>query len=215
MNNYGRANSKVSDEDAKKMSSTYEAILTLRNKLDGNSYVQYTATPQANILINTVDMLSPKTHTLLYPGNGYCGGKLFFGYGDEGKRFGKSLLYEIPEKEVFNSRLNALEKIPDSLQLALMLHIWAVIINTKHFDNVPHLSMMVHTDVTLYWNSVFYDWINDTLTKWSSILDEDGIGVNKYLLLNKFKEAYEEAIKLFEDKSSFSFEELRELILMY
>lgn len=212
LNNYGRANSKVSEEEAKKMSSTYEAILTLRNKLDGNSYVQYTATPQANILINTVDMLSPKTHTLLYPGKGYCGGKLFFGYGDEGKRFGQSLLYEIPEDEVFNAKVNALDEIPESLKHALMLQVWAVIINTKHFENVPHLSMMVHTDVTLHWNSVFYNWINDTLTKWSSILDEDGMGVNKFLLLNKFKKAYEEATKLYEDKSSFSFEGLSEYI---
>lgn len=208
LNNYGRANSKVSEEEAKKMSSTYESILHLRNKLNGNSYVQYTATPQANILINTVDMLSPKTHTLLYPGKGYCGGKLFFGQGEEGKRFGKSLLCKIPEDEVFNSRVNILEEIPESLKRALILHIWAVIINTRLFECVPHLSMMVHTDVTLHWNSTFFKWINDTLTKWSSTLDEEGMGVNKFMLINQFKELFIEATSLYENKSVLSFEEL-------
>lgn len=212
LNNYGRANSKANDEDDIKMSSTYESILQLRNQLPGNSYVQYTATPQANILINTSDMLSPKTHTLLYPGKGYCGGKLFFGVGEEGKRFGTSLIKVIKEDEVFNSRRNPLEEIPESLLFALMLQIWAVIINTRFYNNVSQLSMMVHTDVTLSWNATFFEWINDTLNEWSDIMDDHSYGVKRYKLEEAFKSAFDEASKLYDDESGLCFDTLKEYI---
>lgn len=209
LNNFGRANSKVSEEDAQKLSSTYEAILNLRNQLPGNSYVQYTATPQANILINTMDMLSPKTHTVLIPGKGYCGGKLFFGYGTEGKKYGMSLIQVIPEDEVFNSRQNVLQEIPSSLKYALMLHIWAVIINTKHYDHMPQMSMMAHTDVTLIWNATFHKWINDTLSEWSDIFESQGCNVKKYILEEQFHNAYNEATKLYNDDKTLDFKELK------
>ena len=212
LNNYGRANSKSDDETAQRMSSTYEAIVNLRNLLPGNSYVQYTATPQANILINTMDMLSPKTHTLLIPGKGYCGGKLFFGIGEEGKRFNRGLIHIIKSEELFNAKKNPLDEIPPSLKYALMLHVWAVIINTRIYDNVSQLSMMVHVDATLKWNDKFYNWINDTLNKWSNILDEPTINVAKYKLEEDFKKAFAEATKYYIGDSNISFNILKEFI---
>lgn len=211
LNSFGRVNSKADDEEALKMSSTYEAIFDLRNSLPGNSYVQYTATPQANILINTMDMLSPKTHTLLKPGKGYCGGKLFFGIGEEGKRFGEGLIKIIPEDEVFNAKQNPLADIPPSLEEALMLQVWAVIINTRILDNVSQLSMMVHTDVTLEWNAQFYDWINSTLNDWSETFDSDGFSVKRYKLEERFKQTYTEAVKFYQT-DSFDYQELKEYI---
>ena len=89
LNSYGRKNSK-NGEDEK--SRTYDAILKLRAALPGNTYIQYTATPQANILISMQDILSPKSHTLLTPGEGYIGGKLFFGKGPEGALYRGALI---------------------------------------------------------------------------------------------------------------------------
>ena len=211
LNNFGRTNSNTNDEEAQKMSSTYEAIFELRNVLPGNSYIQYTATPQANILIDTMDMLSPKTHTLLKPGKGYCGGKLFFGIGEEGKRFNDGLIITIPQDEVFNSKRNPLENIPDSLKDALMLHIWAVIINTRVLENSSQLSMMVHTDVTLDWNAQFYNWINETLDDWSKVFDEPGYGVKRFKLEEEFRKVYVEAVKFY-PTNSFNYQDLKEYI---
>lgn len=59
-------------------STTYESINNLRNVLPSHSYLQYTATPQAPLLINTLDILSPDFIKLIEPGNGYTGGKQFF-----------------------------------------------------------------------------------------------------------------------------------------
>lgn len=213
LNNYGRANSKTNNETAQKMSSTYEAIVNLRNLLPGNSYVQYTATPQANILINTLDMLSPKTHTLLIPGKGYCGGKLFFGIGEEGKRFNRGLIKVIDPDELFNAKKNPLDEIPPSLKYALRLHILAVVINTRVYDNVSQLSMMVHTDVTLEWNAKFHTWINETLNQWIDILGSPTFNVKKYRLEEDFKQAYIEATKYYTDDSNISYDSLKEYIL--
>ena len=88
LNSFGYKNSKEIDKKEEKESATYAAILRLRAALPGNSYIQYTATPQANLLIATMDLLSPKTHTLLLPGERYVGGKKFFGLDKGNKLYG-------------------------------------------------------------------------------------------------------------------------------
>ena len=56
LNGFGFRNSKKSSQDElDKQSAIYAAILRLRAQLPGNSYIQYTATPQANLLITTAD----------------------------------------------------------------------------------------------------------------------------------------------------------------
>ena len=106
LNNYGYQNSKTGEF---KMSSTYEAIMKLRLALPGHSYIQYTATPQAQILISIDDILSPKSHTVLSPGAAYTGGKLFFKNEPAGIVNG-SLIRVIPEDEAYHVRHNDLKK---------------------------------------------------------------------------------------------------------
>ncbi len=208
LNNFGRSNSNENGQN--RMSSTYEAIVNLRNHLIANSYVQYTATPQANVLISAIDILSPHTHTILYPGKGYCGGKLFFGVGQEGKRFGEKLLKTIPENEVFHSKANPLTSMPKSLEDALMLHIWAVIIITKYYmvEDIAQLSMMVHTDAELKWNSTFHTWIEETISRWSNLLEKNAKNVPKYGLLKRFESHFKEAISLYAPDPNLTFEKL-------
>jgi len=59
-------------------SATYRAISRLRNQLPHHAYVQYTATPQANLLIPLFDHLSPDCVHVLVPGDGYAGGDVIF-----------------------------------------------------------------------------------------------------------------------------------------
>jgi len=60
-------------------SAVYNSILCLRDVLPLHAYVVYTATPQANLLISGIDGLSPDFGVLVEPGEGYCGGSMFFG----------------------------------------------------------------------------------------------------------------------------------------
>ena len=59
-------------------SPTYNSILELRKQLYGHLYIQYTATPYANLLLTPDDSLAPDFVEVLTPGEGYTGGKRFF-----------------------------------------------------------------------------------------------------------------------------------------
>lgn len=64
-----------------KQSPTYENLLALREALPGHYYLQYTATPQAPLLIAIDDALSPNFVRVLEPGEGYTGGDTYFSEG--------------------------------------------------------------------------------------------------------------------------------------
>lgn len=64
-------------------SSTYGNLRALREALPNHYYLQYTATPQAPLLIAIDDALSPDFVRVLAPGPGYTGGDRYF-TGDHG-----------------------------------------------------------------------------------------------------------------------------------
>ncbi len=211
LNSYGRRNSKY-EEDSK--SRTYDAILKLRADLPGNTYIQYTATPQANILISMQDLLSPKSHTLLTPGEGYVGGKLFFGKGDNGDLYNGELIVEIPEKEVFHKKYNPLTEMPQSLKDALMLHTLAVAIVVKWLkvDGINYLSMMVHPDNTIDWNKTFKEWIDNELRTWRRLMGKSDDNFDKVQMLRRFEELLPLALEHYEIEEQPTFEEIKPLI---
>jgi len=59
-------------------SATYTRLRELRDALPCHTYLQYTATPQAPLLINITDVLSPDFPKVLAPGTDYVGGQEFF-----------------------------------------------------------------------------------------------------------------------------------------
>ena len=59
-------------------SAIFSSIKNLRYVLPNHTYIQYTATPQAPLLLDTATLLSPDWHVLLTPGNSYTGGETFF-----------------------------------------------------------------------------------------------------------------------------------------
>ena len=75
------------------VSTTYKSILMLRAVLPHHSYLQYTATPQAMLLLAQTDFLNPNFAELVTPGDAYTGGKAFF-KGDPG------LIVDIPPSQV-------------------------------------------------------------------------------------------------------------------
>jgi hypothetical protein len=59
-------------------SEVYGAIKHLRSVLPNHLYLQYTATPQAPLLVQIADSVSPQFCQILTPGSNYVGGKQFF-----------------------------------------------------------------------------------------------------------------------------------------
>jgi hypothetical protein len=164
-------------------SPTYRRILELRQLLPHHTFVQYTATPQALLLINLIDVLSPEFSELLTPGPTYTGGKTFFE--SDFKLVRPIPLDDIPTKS--NSVLHP----PASLIEALQIFFLGVAVELKeHGNTVGHRSMMVHPSEKRIEHADFEHWIRNICADWKAVLllppsDRDQLG-----LLAEFQAAY-------------------------
>lgn len=196
LNGFSYANSKKAstsdewdEESDNKESSTYNSILNLRAAIPNHSYVQYTATPQGPLLISILDLLSPKSHTVLTPGKKYTGGKTFF------EDF-PDLVISIPDNELYNKDKNL--TLPASLKEALQIYILSIALIVNHWKKVKFLSMMIHADRQKEISRLFHDWVKELIEKWTTILNLEDDDLGRVDLDNEFKDIYEkEAIKFY------------------
>lgn len=119
-----------------KKSPTYDEITKLINVFKIRAYVAFTATPQANLLINTIDELSPDFCVLIEPGLGYTGGSTFHGVNQD------RYIRVIPESD-----LSFEDHLPDTLKKALSTFFVGGAIRSLRNDDEYH-SMLVHTSGT-------------------------------------------------------------------
>ncbi len=211
LNGFGFRNSKKSSQDElDKQSAIYAAILRLRAQLPGNSYIQYTATPQANLLITTADILSPKSHTVLEPGEDYVGGRRFFGMMPDGSLYGGKLVIKIPEEEVYHKKKKVLSAMPQSLREAMMMHVWAVVLIIKWYKRpgIKQLSMMVHPTDIIEGNKVFEGWVRKEISQWSEALAKPEFHESRVILLQRFKKLFPKAVQFFAQESCPAFEDV-------
>ncbi len=154
----------VYSEDERE-SAVFSSIKRLRGIFPYHSYIQYTATPQANLLISNLCTLSPDWHTLLIPGENYVGGNEFFAEDSDS-------VMPIPvENDVYPLEIQHLESIPESLKDAIIeFFILAILMSNESPGGSFHNkgSMLVHptfkvnpTDNGIVTISLFYEWINE------------------------------------------------------
>lgn len=116
-----------------KKSSTYKAIENLKSKLKRHCFLSITATPQANLLIDTLDVLSPEFGILVDPGQGYCGLDVFHSNNRYTER--------IPDSET--SLLD--DGIPKSFVKALsMFFVACAIYRSRGMNHGEKMSMLIH-----------------------------------------------------------------------
>jgi hypothetical protein len=199
LNTYARRNSQKTDDwDDPNFSSTYSSIVRLKNMLINHSYIQYTATPQGPLLINIMDLLSPKHHTVLTPGKQYTGGKAFFIDNPD-------LILEIPSEQVYHSKNNDLEECPESLIDALQIYLIGVAIVVHIEEREKFLSMMIHADSKNDASRKFHAWVSRLKDTWSKRLDLSDGDPTKTELISQFRKNYDEAIRKVLTKHSFDF----------
>ena len=139
-------NTKVRKND---QSTTYSAILNLRSLFSSNTYIQYTATPQANLLISKIDSLSPDFGYVLEPGSKYTGGEEFFNPST-------NLLIEIDDSELPENWVEV--HPPPSLELAFQMYM--ILIANQILADVPERrSMMIHPSHTRNSHDTYMRWI--------------------------------------------------------
>lgn len=174
----------VEDLTENDVSTIYRRINALRNILPHHTFLQYTATPQANLFINIMDRLSPNFIKLLTPGDDYTGGTTFF---DENP----NLIVEIPPADL--PTVQPLHEAPNSLLRALKNFYLGVvagqILQLYRDPSQRNRSMLIHPSRLQGDHNTFYGWVNDTRESWRRLLSGED-NEDKRELLNDFQLAY-------------------------
>lgn len=165
-------------------SPTYRRILDLRAALPQHTYLQYTATPQAPLLISLADSLSPDFVRVLTPGAEYVGGDVFFEERPE-------LVRVIPTAEIVTAN-NALTDPPESFLAALRLFFLGVAAGIIDRDGRGNRSMLVHPSQGTLQHGLYYQWVLNIRQTWLSLLQNTDEGESKAELIEQFRSAYED-----------------------
>lgn len=165
-------------------STTYRRLLELKAVFLYHSYLQYTATPQAPLLINIIDVLSPSFAEVITPGEGYTGGREFF-TGQE------SLVRIIPPGEI-PSQDNPINSPPQSLLEALRLFFLGAAAHIVSSDQAPNRSMMVHPSRLTERHGQYFGWVTRAREGWIQILTQADNDPDRSDLLEQFRQDYAE-----------------------
>lgn len=171
------------------ISSTYRELCRLRRALPHHTYLGYTATPQAPLLINIIDMLSPRFAQLLTPGANYTGGAAFFHHRP-------SLIRTIPDPQI-PSASNPLHDPPDSLLNSSQVFFVGVAVGLlrRGEDESPaNRSMLIHPSMLTASHAEFFRWIQTLKATWSRLLEstDEGDTEDRDALVEEFREAYDD-----------------------
>ncbi len=178
LNTFASANAKNTDDEQNK-STIHNCIIELKEAITNHTLVQYTATPQAPIFINTIDRLSPNFIELVSPGRDYIGGKVFFGTSKN------NLVFNIPDKDIDS------KKMPKSLKSAMVFYFMgASYLLSKKTRKV--FSMMIHPHIKIEEHKKYFDWTTQQKNQWHDILKRDNNSANKKKLIDEFKNVYKE-----------------------
>lgn len=166
----------------KKESTTYKKILNLLEVLKLHSYVAFTATPQANLLISTLDELSPDFCELIEPGSGYTGGSTF--HGVEKKKY----IRDIPDNE---GTFEELDTIPPSLMRSLYTFIVGAAIRSLRGDTSHH-SMLIHTHMKKVHHNDLGELTNNVVDNWRAAVYQIKNHPKHEAYISEFKKGYDE-----------------------
>ncbi len=181
----------------RQLSTTYRRLTELKRALPQHSFLQYTATPQAILLINLIDVLSPDTCAVLEPGENYVGGEALVGQGSPYVRI-------IPTQDI-PVRGQPLGEPPASLLEALRSFFLGVASHLARRDPDPDLrnrSMMVHPSRRVLSHHEYYRWVRAIVQTWQDMLSGDD-NPDRRALLDEFAVAYEDLRRTVEDLENF------------
>jgi hypothetical protein len=191
-------NTRVNTDDE---SATYRRIAEIRALLPRHTYLQYTATPQAPLLINIIDALSPDFAEVLTPGESYTGGRTFF----EGDL---ELVRVIPQQDILSSS-NPLHAPPPSLLEAMRVFFLGVAIREIELrqqkdPSLGNRSMMVHPERLTVVHQEFYRWVLRVKERWADVLAGKQTEPDREDELALFRHAYDDLAGTVDDLPPFN-----------
>lgn len=173
------------DEDEDGASTTFSAIRALRACLPHHTYLQYTATPQAPLLISLADLLSPDFAEVLEPGKGYTGGTTFFAEGSP-------YVHRIPQDEIFPPG-SPPDSPPPSLVEALRYFFVGTAIAYLG-DESTKRSMLIHPSRLTDDHGAFVTFVEHIKAEWAALLRASDSDPNKQEFLDELQAAYAELV---------------------
>ena len=180
------------------VSTTHARITQLRSIFPNHSYLLYTATPQAPLLISRIDTLSPNFGAVLKPGDNYVGGKEFFMEGSS--RYIKLIPSgDIPDQD------DPPSSPPKSMIEALRDFFVGVAIGLYNQDdlNGNNRSMMIHPAISKRSHLMFARWARKIKNEWKQILkDSNHPGHDN--LLEGFRDTFDQLTKTYIVDSDFN-----------
>ena len=168
-----------------KKSTIYSAALSLKKAIKLHAFISVTATPQANILIDQMDQLSPDFGVLTYPGSGYCGLETYHGIHKN------KYIRLIPDKEndIYEGTV-----IPASFKKAFAIFFVGAAIRKYRGDDKKH-SFLIHPSQKKVNHQAAVEKINKVKTEWTkkAKMQLEGKDDISYIALKKLlKTAYED-----------------------
>jgi len=163
-------------------SPTYRRILRLRSSFPQHSYLQYTATPQAILLISLMDELSPEFVQLLTPGLKYTGGQTFFASE-------RDLIQTIPDSD-----LTCIEELRDHPPRTLREALASFVVGAAAgaLEKVDHRSMLVHPHRFTEYHAKSVEWLRALVNRWRfevALPEDDG---DRVALFEEFERSHAE-----------------------
>lgn len=176
-------NAKANSEDYNE-SAVYAAIKNLRKSLNCHSYVQYTATPQAILLISKSDLMSPDWVRFISPGKNYIGTKDIFNE--------SFVPIKIPSEDILGDKFEDLE-LPKSLFKSIFSFLLVAAQQNKDKSKnkiwPKNISLMIHPSRITKAQDKWGDLIQQHLEDWRYEI-EYNLNNWKKNHRNDFKEAY-------------------------
>lgn len=186
-------------------STTYDRIVKLKEVIPHHTYLQYTATPQANLLTGIADVLSPSFAEIVSPGEAYIGGKAFFGPGS-------TQCVDIPLADIPTPN-TPISTPPDSLLSALRFFLLGA---ATHFIDRKsgNRSMMVHPSQLTAPHADYQGWMQNLVTAWLGFLEQPETASVRRELVESFIPEYRSLASTVPDLPEFSalIAELREIL---
>lgn len=162
-------------------SATYRRILAIRRLLPHHTFLQYTATPQALLLINIIDVLSPNFAEVLTPGPAYTGGRAFF----EGDL---ALARLIPDDDIPTAN-RPLHEPPESLTEAMRVFFLGVAVGMRGGEQ-GNRSMMVHPSKRTMAHGDYFQWARSSQRLWDGILAAGEGEADYHDFIDDFRRTY-------------------------
>ncbi|MCP3475055.1 Z1 domain-containing protein [Bradyrhizobium sp. CCGUVB1N3] len=164
-------------------STTYTRLRELREALPCHTFLQYTATPQAPLLINIADNLSPDFVHVLEPGDGYVGGAAFFAPNSP-------YIKIIPPGDLLQPNAPLPTEPPPSLLDAM--RVYFVGLAASLISKSGRRSMLIHPARERAAHQAAAGWASAAKDEWANALSAGESDLDRIEVIRDFREAYAE-----------------------